>query len=136
MSQTSAQQSGRVKAIRWLLLFVVGTIVGCLLLFVIPYGGEAPEFLVYTTKFWIHDRFPNSISIWSTPLKITSGLFAGTDTYVEDVVIFVLTALYFGVVVALVGSGNKRQVLIAAGLVTIYLIGTFYVLYLRILGLS
>jgi hypothetical protein len=114
---------------------VIGTIVACFLTFVVPYE-EATEFLVYTTKFWLHDRFPNSISFWPTPLKITSGLFAGTDTSVEDVVTLALTAIYFGIVVALMGSGNKRQVLIGAGLVIIYLSGTCYVIYLRILGLS
>jgi hypothetical protein len=129
-------QSGRVKALRWLLLFVIGTIAGILLLFVIPYGDEAPEFLVYTTKFWLHDRFPDSISMWSMPLKITAGLFTGTDTSVEDVLILVLTAIYFGIIVASVGSGNRKQALVGLGMIIIYLSSTCYVIYLRMLGLS
>jgi hypothetical protein len=125
MTQVSPQhtnrQTPRVKTIRWLLLFVLGTVVACPLSWVVPYVDEAPEYLLFTTRFWLHDRFPNSISVWSTPL--------------EDVLSFALPALYFGVVVALVGSGNKRQALLGAGLVIIYFIGTCYLLYRRMLGI-
>ncbi len=125
MTQVSPQhtnnQTHRAKTIRWLWLFVLGTVVACPLSWVVPYVNEAPEHLLFTTRFWLHDLFPNSISVWSTPL--------------EDILTFALPALYFGVVVALVGSGNKRQVLLGAGLVIIYLISTCYLLYRMMLGI-
>jgi ABC-type transport system involved in multi-copper enzyme maturation permease subunit len=110
-------QTFQVNTRRGWLLFVIGTVVACPLTLVVPYGAEATEYLLFSTKYWLYDRFPNPISVWRT-------LF-------DEVLTFGLTALYFGAVVALVGSGNKRQTLLGAGWVIIYFIGTCYVLYRR-----
>jgi hypothetical protein len=128
-TQQTNRQSGRVKTIRWLLLFVAGTIAGILLVFVVPYAEEAASFLIYSTLFWLDDRFPNSIAFVPTRIKIASGLFAGTYAIDQDLLALALTALYSGTVVALVGSGNKRQALVGVGLIIAYLSFTCYVLF-------
>ena len=134
-SQHTQGQTVWVKTRRWWLLFVSGT-VGCLsLAFVVPYVEEAAEFLIYSTLFWLADRFPNSIGFLPTRLMIASGLLAGTYEFDVWVVAFVLTAIYFGIIVTLLGSGNKKHALVGVGLVIIYLGSTGYVLFRRMLGI-
>jgi hypothetical protein len=128
-------QTGWVRTIRWLLLFITGTIVCIFLAFVVPYVEEAAESLIYSTLFWLDDRYPNSIAFLPTRLTIASGLFAGTYTFDVWILAFVLTAIYFGIIVALLGSGNKRQALVAVGLIIIYLSGTGYVLFRRMFAI-
>ena len=134
-SQHTQTQTVWAKTRRWLLLFVIGTI-GCMALsFVVPYVEEAAEFLIYGTLFWLADRFPSSFAFLPTRLMIASGLLAGTYEFDVWVVAFVLTAIYFGIIVALLGSRNKKHALVGVGLVVIYLCGTGYVLFQRMLGI-
>src|SRR5215207_2641266 len=134
-SQDTQRQAVWVKTRRWLLLFVSGTI-GCMFLaFVVPYVEEAAEFLIYNTLFWLADRFPNAIAFLPTRLIISSGALAGTYEFDVWVVAFILTALYFGIIVALLCFGNKKHALVGVGLVIIYVSGTGYVLFRQMLAI-
>ena len=139
MTQTSTpqtdRQSGRGKTIRWLLLFIAGTIAGFFLPFFAPWTEEAAEYLIYGILFWLHDRFPESIAFLPTRIKIASGLFAGIYMIDQHLLILDLTALFYGAVVALIGSGNKRQALIGAGLIIAHLGFTGYVLFRRMVAI-
>src|SRR5687767_8723752 len=113
-----------LKTVKWLLLCIFGTVMS---MFLNIFSGSLLAYpaysIVLSTKFWLHDRFPNSISLWSTPVKVTSGWFAGTDTYVEDLLAFGITSLYFGIVFALISSKSRRQKYVAIGLIAVYSMG-------------
>jgi hypothetical protein len=77
-----------------------------------------------------------STSLWSTPLKVASGLFAGTNMSVEEVLALGITGLYFGIVLALASSKNKSQINAAIGLIAVYIMGWLLLAWRTIEGMS
>jgi hypothetical protein len=113
------------RTIRRWLLCIVATIAAMFL--VVPLG----LFLSFPTYALIL-----STSLWSTPLKVASGLFAGTNMSVEEVLALGITGLYFGIVLALASSKNKSQINAAIGLIAVYIMGWLLLAWRTIEGMS
>jgi hypothetical protein len=127
------------SATKWLLLFVVATLGTIFLALALPNGSlltYPARALILYTQFRLHDLSPSWVGTYPTPLKITAGYFAGTDTYVEEMLAVAITGVYFGIIFSLVSSKQKRQIYAAIGLIIVYVLGLCRVLLSAIAMMS
>jgi len=127
------------SATKWLLVFLLGTLGTTFFALVLPNGSlltSPARALILYAQFRLHDWYPSLVGPYPTPLKITAGYFAGTDTYVEEMLAVAITGIYFGIIFSLVNSKQKRQVYAAIGLIIVYVLGICRVLLSAIAMIS
>jgi hypothetical protein len=76
-------------------------------------------------------RYPVYVVVIEILFRIFNVYFMGIDAFVV-----VITGLYFGIIFAMLFSGDRRQIFAAIGLIAVYLVGIAWVFVSALRGMT